>query len=92
MSILSLLFILTQGLKSSQDNKNVSHHSILVSGGANLGIHAVYVIGWTNNEGSAGVNDSLTATRAGHSLPIDGNTVRSNRRSRMNSVQFVGKV
>ena len=80
-------------LTDEVSKRNYVSHPSLTSGGSNMGIHAVYVIGWANNEGSACVNDSLAATITGHSLSIDGNTVRSNSRSRISrSVQCVAKV
>lgn len=58
----------------------MTHLSILVGCGSNPGIHVVDVIGWANNLGGTSVNDGLAATSAGHSLSIDGDTGRRNRR------------
>ena len=59
----------------------VSH---VAGAGSNPGIDVVYAVAWTNNERSAGVNDGITATRTGHSLSIDSNTVENNRELRIN--------
>lgn len=58
----------------------MTHISILVGCSANPGIHVVDVTGWANDQGGASVNDGLAATRAGHGLSIDGNTVRRGSR------------
>lgn len=51
----------------------MTHISVLVDWGSNPGIHVVDVTGWANDQGGTSVNDGLAATRAGHSLSIDGN-------------------
>lgn len=57
---------------------DMTHFSILVGWGSNPGIQVVDVTGWANNQGGTSVNDGQAATRTGHSLSIDGNTVRKN--------------
>lgn len=58
----------------------MTHISVLVGWGSNPGVHVVDVTSWANDQGGTSVNDGLAATRAGHGLSIDGNTVSRNSR------------
>lgn len=56
----------------------VTHISILVSGGSDPAVHVADVSGWPNDQGGAGIYDSLTPTIASHCVAVDGNAGRTN--------------